>query len=150
MPQIRYTNLADLKPWPGAARSHSKAQIKQIVASIRRFGFTNPIIIDEDRQILAGHGRVAAARAMCLEEVPAIRIDTMSEADKRAYVIADNKLALNAGWDGKILGDELERLLAEDLNFDISITGFSIGEMVELIDGPVMQLTPVVLTPERA
>jgi|SRR5437868_7207507 len=144
MPQIRYTNLADLKPWPDAARRHSKAQIKQIIASIRRFGFTNPIIIDEDWQILAGHGRVAAARAMGLEEVPAIRIDTMSEADKRAYVIADNRLALNAGWDRKILGDELEKLLAEDLNFDIAITGFSIAETVELIDGPAEKTKPAV------
>lgn len=142
MPQIRYVNLADLKPWPGAARSHSKTQIKQIISSIRRFGFTNPIIIDEDRQILAGQARVAAARAMGLEEVPCIRIDTMSEADKRAYVIADNKLTLNAGWDRRILGDELERLLAEDLNFDIGITGFTIAETVELIDGPAPKAKP--------
>lgn len=148
MPQIRYTNLADLKPWPGAARSHSKAQIKQIIASIRRFGFTNPIIIDEDRQILAGQARVAAARAMGLEEVPAIRIDTMSEADKRAYMIADNKLTLNAGWDRKILGDELEKLLAEDLNFDIGITGFSTAEAVRLIDEPVEKTQPIV-SPEH-
>lgn len=125
---IRYVSLADLKPWPGAARTHSRKQIRQIAESIRRFGFINPIVIDEDRQILAGHGRIEAARVMRLEEVPALRIDTMSEAEKRAYVIADNKLALNAGWDRKLLGDELERLLAEDLHFDIGIAGFSIRE----------------------
>jgi len=128
MPPIRFVGLADLKPWPGAARTHSKAQIRQIAESIRRFGFINPIVIDEERQILAGHGRVEAARAMGLEEAPCLRIDTMSEAEKRAYVIADNKLALNAGWDREVLGDELERLLAEDLHFDIGATGFSVTE----------------------
>lgn len=135
MPPIRYVSLADLKPWPGAARTHSKKQIRQIAESIRRFGFINPIVIDEDRQILAGHGRVEAARVMKLEEVPALRIDTMSEAEKRAYVIADNKLALNARWDRKALGEELEKLLAEDLNFNVGITGFSIIQTVELNDG---------------
>lgn len=132
MPPIRYISLADLKPWPGAARVHSKMQIRQIAESIRRFGFINPIVIDEDQQILAGHGRVEAARAMGLEEVPAIRIDTMSEAEKRTYAIADNKLALNAEWDRKILGGELEGLLAEDLNFDVRITGLSIAETIKL------------------
>lgn len=132
MPPIRHVSLADLKPWPGAARTHSKKQIRQIAESIRRFGFINPIVIDEDGLILAGHGRAEAAHAMRLEEVPALRIDTMSEAEKRAYVIADNKLALNAGWDQKVLGDELERLLAEDLHLDIGITGFSTGEAVSM------------------
>lgn len=130
MPPIRYVSLADLKPWPGAARTHSKKQIRQIAESIRRFGFINPIVIDEDYQILAGHGRVEAARAMSLEDVPALRIDTMSEAEKRAYVIADNKLALNGGWDKRLLGGEIERLLAEDLTFDINVTGFSTAEVM--------------------
>lgn len=128
MPPIRYVNLADLKPWPGAARTHSKKQIRQIAESIRRFGFINPIVIDEDYQILAGHGRVSAARIMRLEEVPALRIETMIEAEKRIYLIADNKLALNAGWDRKVLDEELERLLAEDPNLDIAVTGLSITE----------------------
>lgn len=136
MPPIRYVSLADLTPWPGAARIHSKQQIRQIAESIRRFGFINPIVIDEDRQILAGHGRVAAARSVGLEEVPAIRVDTMSESEKRAYVITDNKLALNSGWNRKILGDELERLLAEDVHFVIGTTGFTIAETMKLIDGP--------------
>ena len=130
---IRYVNLADLKPWPGAARTHSKKQIRQIAESIRRFGFINPIVIDEDWQILAGNGRVEAARMMRLEEVPALRIDTMSETEKRAYVIADNKTALNSRWDRRHLGEELERLLVEDLQFDVGITGFSIIETVELV-----------------
>jgi len=135
MPPIRYVSLADLKPWPGAARTHSKKQIRQIAESIRRFGFINPVVIDEDQQILAGHGRVEAARSMRLEEVPALRIDTMSEAEKRVYVIADNKLAQNAGWDRTALGHDLERLLAEDLHSDIGITGFSIAESLGLITG---------------
>jgi hypothetical protein len=135
MPPIRYVSLADLKPWPGAARTHSKKQIRQIAESIRRFGFINPIVIDEDCQVLAGHGRVEAARIMKLEEVPALRIDTMSEAEKRAYTIADNKLALNAGWDRKALGDELERLLAEDLYFDVSVAGVSATELAGMIGG---------------
>jgi ParB-like chromosome segregation protein Spo0J len=139
MPPIRHVSLADLKPWPGAARTHSRTQIRQIAESIRRFGFINPIVIDEDHQILAGHGRVAAAHAMGLEDVPALRIDTMSEAEKRSYVIADNKLPLNAGWEKRALGDELERLLAEDLHFDIGITGFSTGETVKMIDKMVMK-----------
>lgn len=139
MPPIRHVSLADLKPWPGAARTHSRMQIRQIAESIRRFGFINPIVIDEDQRILAGHGRVAAAHAMGLEDVPALRIDTMSEAEKRSYVLADNKLALNARWEKSALGDELERLLAEDLHFDIGITGFSIGETVKMIDKLVMK-----------
>lgn len=134
MPPIRYVSLADLKPWPQAARTHSKAQIRQIAESIRRFGFINPVVIDEDQQILAGHARVAAARAMSFEEVPCLRIDTMSEGEKRAYVIADNKLVLNAGWDGKMLGDELEKLLAEDPTFDIGITAFSVLDTLQLIE----------------
>lgn len=132
MPPIRYVSLADLKPWPGAARTHSKKQIRQIAESIRRFGFINPIVIEEDGQILAGHGRVEAARVMKLEDVPALRIDTMSEAEKRAYVIADNKLALNAGWNRKLLGDEVERLLTEDICFVIEITGFSATDSMKL------------------
>lgn len=142
MPPMRYISLADLKPWPGAARTHSKTQIRQIAESIRRFGFINPIVIDEDHHILAGHGRVAAARSMGLEEAPALRIDTMSEAEKRAYAIADNKLTLNAGWDRKVLSDELERLLSEDLNFDVGLTGFSTAETVESIDGLPPRLKP--------
>lgn len=141
MPPIRYVSLADLKPWPGAARTHSKKQIRQIAESIRRFGFINPIVIDEDQQILAGHGRVEAARTMKLEEVPALRIDTMSEAEKRAYVIADNKLALNARWNETFLGNELERLLSQDLHFDIGIAGFSVTDAIHLIDESIASPT---------
>ena len=87
----------DLRPWAKNARTHSKKQIRQIAESIRTFGFTNPVLIDQANTILAGHGRVQAAKDIGMGEVPCIRIEHMTEAEKRAYVIADNKLALNAG-----------------------------------------------------
>ena len=124
-----------LKPWPGNARTHSKKQLRQIADSIRTFGFTNPILIDETGTILAGHGRVAAAKMMGAPTVPCRRIETMSAAQKRAYVLADNKLALNAGWDDEILAIELQGLLASDAGIDVSLTGFSIPEIDSLIEG---------------
>jgi DNA modification methylase len=126
---------SELKLYPRNARAHSKKQIRQIVDSIRRFGFTNPILIDSKNTILAGHARLAAAKLLHLERVPCLRIETMSEAEKRAYVLVDNKLALNAEWDEEILAGELQGLLAENLDFDISITGFSIPEIDGLIEG---------------
>ena len=127
----------ELRPWAKNARTHSKKQIRQIADSITRFGFTNPVLIDRDRTILAGHGRVEAAKLLGLSEVPCLRIETMTPAEKRAYVIADNKLALNAGWDEALLASELQGLLAEDIDFDIGITGFSIAEVDTLIEGLV-------------
>jgi ParB-like chromosome segregation protein Spo0J len=102
-----------LRPYPRNARTHSKKQVRQIAKSIRRFGFTAPVLIDRANMILAGHGRVAAAEHLGLETVPCRRIETMTETEKRAYVVADNKLALNAGWDEEILAEELKGLLAE-------------------------------------
>src|SRR5215213_11441957 len=125
-----------LRPYPRNARTHSKKQIRQIAESIRRFGFTAPVLIDRANMILAGHGRVAAAEHLGLETVPCRRIETMTEAEKRAYVVADNKLALNAGWDEEILAEELKGLLAEDVEFDIEVTGFSIAEIDGLVEGP--------------
>jgi DNA modification methylase len=116
-------------------RSHSKKQIRQIADSITRFGFTNPVLIDGDNNILAGHGRVAAAEMLDMSDVPCLRIESMTPEEKRAYVIADNKLALNAGWDEDILGEELKDLLALDLEFDIGITGFSFAEVDSLVAG---------------
>ncbi|MCJ2011939.1 ParB N-terminal domain-containing protein [Methylobacterium sp. J-076] len=108
--------------------------MRQIADSIRRFGFTAPVLIDGDETILAGHGRVEAAKLVGLDTVPCLRLDRMTEAEKRAYVIADNKLALNAGWDEQILAEELKALLATDLGFDVGITGFTIPEIDGLID----------------
>lgn len=133
--------LRELRPYPRNARTHSKKQIRQIAASIERFGFTNPVLIDGDSQILAGHGRVEAAKALGMDSVPCLRIDHMSPAEKRAYILADNKLALNAGWDEELLALELKELAAADLDFDLELTGFSIAEVDNLIDG---------LSPEEA
>lgn len=132
--EIEYISIAALKPYPRNARTHSRKQVRQIADSITRFGFTNPIIIDGDAMILAGHGRLEAARLLGLAQVPCVRIETMTEAQKRAYVIADNKLALNAGWDEELLGLELKALLAEDPGFDVGIMGFEIAEADSLID----------------
>lgn len=120
-------NISELQPAPRNARTHSKRQIDQIANSIRRFGFTNPVLIDEARTILAGHGRVAAARVMGLKAVPCVLLTSMSAADKRAYLIADNKLALNARWDTEILASELQGLM--DLGFEIELTGFELPEI---------------------
>lgn len=128
--RIEYLPVASLRPWPKNARTHSRKQLRQIADSIRRFGFTNPVLIDGEATILAGHGRVAAAGLLEMAEVPCVRIETMTAAEKRAYVIADNKLALNAGWD-----EELQALLAVDLVFNVGLTGFSIPEIDSLIEG---------------
>lgn len=124
-----------LRPWPRNARTHSKKQVRQIADSIRTFGFTNPVLIDEDGTILAGHGRVAAAKLMGRATVPCLRLSEMTQAQKRAYVLADNKLALNAGWDEELLALELGVLLGTELEFDLGVTGFSIPEIDSLIEG---------------
>src|SRR6266702_3862913 len=97
--KIEYTLVNDLRPYPNNARTHSKKQIRQIANSIQRFGFCNPVLIDDERQIIAGHGRVEAAKLIGMNEVPTVRLSHLSEADKRAYILADNRLAEKAGWD---------------------------------------------------
>jgi DNA modification methylase len=134
-PSLELRPVAQLKENPRNARVHSKKQVRQIAESIRRFGFTNPVLVDSQGTILAGHARVAAAKLLGMELVPCLRIDSMTEAEKRAYAIADNKLALNAGWDEEILAEELKALAALELDFDIDITGFSIAEIDSLIEG---------------
>jgi len=127
--------LNESRPWPRNARTHSKKQIRQIAESIRRFGFTNPVLIDGENRILAGHGRVLAARELDMHTAPCLRIDHMTAAEKRAYVIADNKLALNAGWDEELLALELKEIMETEIDFGIDVTGFSIAEVDHLIDG---------------
>jgi hypothetical protein len=127
--------LDQLRPWPCNARTHSRKQIRQIAESIRRFGFTNPVLIDAEERILAGHDRVMAARELGMATAPCLRVDHMSLAEKRAYVLADNKLALNAGWDEELLALELKELMAADIDFSIDLTGFSIAEVDQLIEG---------------
>jgi len=133
---ITQRDPSQLKPWPGNARTHSKKQIKQIARSIETFGFTNPVLIDAEDNILAGHGRMVAAQSIGMRSVPCMLIEYMSDEQKRAYVIADNKLALNAGWDEEILAIELQALIdIPDLSFDIGVIGFEPSEIDILIDG---------------
>jgi hypothetical protein len=131
--QIEYVAVSQLKPWAKNARTHSKKQIRQVADSIETFGFTNPVLIDAEYHILAGHARVEAAKTIGLERVPCVCLDHMTPEQKRAYVLADNKLALNAGWDELILAEELEALLEFDLDFDVTITGFEMPEIDSLL-----------------
>ncbi len=128
--------IGSLKPSAHNPRTHSPKQIHQIADSIRRFGFTNPVIIDADIRILAGHGRVEAAKVLGMEQVPTVRLDQMTEGEKRAYVLADNKLAENAGWDRELLALELQYLTELELDFDVTITGFETAE-VDLLIGEI-------------
>lgn len=129
--KIEQVALDKLVPYARNSRTHNADQVAQIAASIKEFGFTNPVLIDETGGIIAGHGRVAAARVLELTEVPCIRLSHLSETQKRAYVIADNKLALNAGWDYELLSLELGDL--NESSFDLALTGFSIAELKDLI-----------------
>lgn len=132
--QIEQIGIATLIPFAKNSRTHSDAQVAQIAASIREFGFTNPVLVDEANGIIAGHGRVLAARKLKLPEVPCIRLAHLTDAQKRAYVIADNKLALNAGWDEAMLKLELADLKA--LDFDLDLTGFNTDEIDALLAEP--------------
>jgi len=126
-PQIQLRPLDSLIPYARNARTHSPEQVDQIAASIREFGFTNPILIREDGSIIAGHGRHAAARKLGLAEVPTICLSHLSPTQVKAYVLADNKLAMNAGWDDAMLALEMQEL--KDEGFDLSLMGFSAGEV---------------------
>ena len=125
--QIQPRPIEGLIPYARNSRTHSDEQVAQIAASIREFGWTNPVLVDGDNGIIAGHGRVLAARKMGMAEVPCIELAHLSEAQKKAYIIADNKLALNAGWDNELLALELGELHAAD--FDMALLGFDAGEL---------------------
>jgi DNA modification methylase len=133
--QIENLPIASLKPYSRNPRTHSPKQIEQIGRSIREFGFTNPVLVDADGGVIAGHGRIEAAKLLGIGEVPTIRLDHMTEAQKRAYVVADNRLAENAGWDRELLALELQYLSELDLDFDATITGFDTPEIDVLIQG---------------
>ena len=127
---MEYRSPSDLKPYSQNARTHTKHQIRQIADSIRTFGFTNPVLVDCNDRIIAGHGRVEAAKLLGMNQVPTIRLESLNEEQIRAYVIADNKLAENAGWDKSILAIELQHLLTLDCaDFDVTVTGFEIPEI---------------------
>jgi hypothetical protein len=127
---IEYESVEALIPYAANSRTHSDAQVAQIAASIKEFGWTNPILIDGDNTIIAGHGRLLAARKLGMDEVPAIRIGHLSKAQQRALVIADNQLAMNAGWDMDMLKAEIEGLKLDD--FDVDLLGFSDLEIADI------------------
>lgn len=133
---------ANLIPYARNSRTHSDKQVAQIAASIKEFGFTNPILIDGDNCIIAGHGRVLGALKLGMKEVPCLVCDGWTDAQKKAYIIADNKLALNAGWDDELLSLELAEL--DGFGFDLSLTGFDESE-VEFLIG--FDVTPLVEMP---
>ena len=126
-PLIKTVSVADLIPYARNSRTHSDEQVTQIAASIKEFGFLNPVIIDGDKGIIAGHGRVMAAKKLGMVELPAVEASHLTDAQRRAYIIADNKLALNAGWDDEMLRVEFAEL--EELGFDLDLTGFSLEEI---------------------
>ena len=130
---IVYRKVADLTPRTNNPRTHSAKQIDQIAGSMQRFGFTNPVLIDGSGGVVAGHGRIEAAKRIGLDEVPTLCLKDMSDADVRAYVIADNKLAENAGWDRELLGLELQYLQDLDIELDLTVTGFELAEIDTLI-----------------
>ena len=132
---IEYQKIDQLKPYARNARKHSKRQIKQLAESIRIFGFVNPVLVGRNNRIVAGHGRVEAARLLGMTEVPTIRLEDLSDEQIKFYVIADNRLAENAGWDREILAVELQHLLSLDcVDFDVTVTGFEIGEIDAIIE----------------
>ena len=126
--EIENIPIGQLKAYEKNSRTHGKKQISQVVASIKEFGFTNPLLIDENDTLIAGLGRLLAAKEMGMDEIPCVRLSHLSDAQKKAYVIADNKIALNSGWDDDLLKSELEEL--DNLGFDVAVTGFD-----DLLDG---------------
>lgn len=143
MLSINYREPGDLIPYINNSRTHSDHQVQQVASSIKEFGFTNPILIDEGDGIIAGHGRLMAAQKLGLDEVPTITLKGLTEAQRKAYVIADNQLALNAGWDIDSLNLEIEALT--ELDFDVSLLGFD-DDFMDLLDPTEVDLG---LTPEE-
>lgn len=135
--KVERRKINSIVPYARNSRTHSDEQVAQIAASIKEWGFTNPILVDIDGEIIAGHGRLLAAQKLGLDEVPCITATGWSDAQKKAYVIADNKLALNAGWDDDMLAVEFGEL--KDLDFDLSLTGFDADELAKLLEEPVTE-----------
>ena len=133
--EINYINTDVLIPYVNNSRTHSDKQVTEIASSIKEFGFTNPVLIDKENTIIAGHGRLLASKKLGLKKVPTILLENLTEAQKKAYIIADNKLALNAGWDEELLSIELKEL--DELGYDTSLTGFSEDELSDILDKPI-------------
>jgi len=138
--KIESLKTADLIPYARNSRTHSEQQVAQIAGSIREFGFTNPVLIDGENGIIAGHGRVLAAGKLGMDKVPCIRLAHLTETQRRAYIIADNKLALNAGWDEEMLGLELSDL--REVDFDFDVMGFDGGEIESFLNPPEQDDNP--------
>lgn len=134
--QIELINIEKLIPYAMNARTHSDAQVAQIAGSIKEFGFTNPALIDENDGLIAGHGRLLAARKLGITEIPCIRLSHLNEIQKKAYILADNRIALNSGWDVELLKVELEKLQVED--FDLNMLGFDDVELSEILDPEIV------------
>lgn len=132
--ELKLVPIDELVPYQNNARTHSPAQIAKIRASLREFGFVNPIIIDEKKGIIAGHGRWEAAKLEGFKEVPCVPVESLTEAQKKAYILADNRMALDAGWDEDMLRVEIESL--KEQNFDLSLTGFAPKEIESIVDDP--------------
>jgi len=132
--QIEQIALKKLIPYARNSRTHSDIQVSQIAASIREFGFTNPVLITENYDILAGHGRVLAAKKLGMDSVPCIKVDHLNEFQRKAYIIADNQLALNSGWDFDMLSVEIDEL--NDVKFDVSLLAFTNEQLAEMIGSP--------------
>ena len=132
---IEYWPLDRLLPYAANARTHSDHQVAQIAGSIAAFGFNVPCLVDEAGVLIAGHGRLLAARSLELETVPVIRLEHLSEAEARAFRLGDNRIAENAGWDGDILGDEFKWLRGE-ADFDLDVTGFTLNEVDHFVQDP--------------
>jgi len=129
--EVRYVSVDEIIPYANNSRTHSDQQVTQVAASIKEFGFTNPILVDEENTIIAGHGRLQAAKKLTLTEVPVITLEGLTDAQRKAYVIADNKLAMNAGWDFELLQAEIQHL--QELDFSIDLLGFDEKELIELL-----------------
>ena len=130
--EMQLVPLSKLVPYINNARTHSPEQVTKLRSSLREFGFVNPVIIDRDYGIIAGHGRVMAAKEEGIEEVPCVFVDYLTEAQKKAYIIADNRFAQDAGWDEELLRIEIEAL--QGMDFDVGLTGFNDDEIADLFD----------------
>ena len=130
--EMQLVPVEKLIPYINNARTHSDEQIKKLRSSLREFGFINPVIIDRDFNVIAGHGRILAAKAENISEVPCVFVDYLNDAQKKAYILADNRMAMDAGWDEELLKIEIESLQAED--FDLSLTGFDEKELASIFD----------------
>ena len=129
--ELRPVPVDKLVPYANNARTHSPEQIMKLRSSLREFGFVNPVIVDREYNIIAGHGRVEAAKAEGYKEVPCVFADEMTEAQKKAYILADNRMAMDAGWDEELLRVEIEAL--QEMDFDPLLTGFDEKELAELM-----------------